>query len=359
MIPNGGGVPVGTIGVSEGSVREVNTVLPVNVLDLATKPAGGTNTDAVTGAVRLAQHAENLGYHRFWVAEHHGMPSIASSAPAVLIAGIAAATERIRVGSAGVMLPNHAPLVVAEQFGTLRALYGDRIDLGIGRAPGTDGATAMALRRSTQGLGVEDFPQQLLDLFGFFYGGMPESNPLHSLMAVPGLGDAPEIFLLGSSGYSAQVAAALGLPFVFAHHFDGENTEAALELYRSRFTPNDFLSEPYSVVSVNVVADEDPDTVRALSLPAQLAFLRMRTGAKVHPISVEEALAHEYSPMELEFIASRTARQAIGTPDLVKERLEALISSTKADELVIAPGAATLEGRMTTLEIVAEVLAAV
>lgn len=359
MIPSGGGVPVGTIGVSEGSVREVNTVLPLNVLDLATKPAGGTNTDAVTGAVRLAQHAENLGYHRFWVAEHHGMPSIASSAPAVLIAGIAAATERIRVGSAGVMLPNHAPLVVAEQFGTLRALYGDRIDLGIGRAPGTDGATAMALRRSPQGLGVEDFPQQLLDLFGFFYGGMPESNPLHSLMAVPGLGDAPEIFLLGSSGYSAQVAAALGLPFVFAHHFDGENTEAALELYRSRFTPNDFLSEPYAVVSVNVVADEDPDRVRALSLPAQLAFLRMRTGAKVHPISIEEALAHEYSPMDLEFIASRTARQAIGTPSVVKERLESLISSTKADELVIAPGAATLEGRKRTLEIVSEVLTTV
>ncbi|QNE35182.1 LLM class flavin-dependent oxidoreductase [Leifsonia shinshuensis] len=330
-----------------------STSIPLNVLDLASRPAGGSNADAVAGTVRLAQQAERLGYRRFWVAEHHGMPAIASSAPAVLIAGVAAATERIRVGSGGVMLPNHAPLVVAEQFGTLRALYGDRIDLGIGRAPGTDGATAMALRRSAEGLGVDDFPQQLLDLFGFFYGGMSDANPLHSITAVPGLGDAPQVWLLGSSGYSAQVAAALGLPFAFAHHFAGENTEAALDLYRSRFEPGEQLTEPHAMIAVNVVSDDDPEQVRALSLPGQLSFLRMRRGLKPQPVSVEEALAYEFSPAEEEFIAARNARQAIGTPDHVKARLDSLIASTGVDELMISSGAATVEGRIRSLEIVA------
>ncbi|AGW42337.1 luciferase-like monooxygenase [Leifsonia xyli subsp. cynodontis DSM 46306] len=328
--------------------------IPLTVLDLASRPAGGTNADALAGSVRLAQAAERLGYGRFWVAEHHGMPAIASSAPAVLIAGIAAATERIRVGSGGVMLPNHAPLVVAEQFGTLRALYGDRIDLGIGRAPGTDGATAMALRRSEQGLGVDDFPQQLLDLFGFFHGGMDDDNPLRSITAVPGLGDVPQIWLLGSSGYSAQVAAALGLPFAFAHHFAGENTEAALEVYRSRFKPSDTQSEPRTMIAVTVVSDEDPDTVRALSLPGQLSFLRLRQGLKPEPVSVEEALAHDFTPLEEEFIAARNARQAIGVPDEVKARLDALLASTEADELMVSSGAATIEGRIRSLEIVAQ-----
>jgi luciferase family oxidoreductase group 1 len=330
--------------------------IPLNVLDLANRPHGGTNADAVAGTIRLAQAAEELGYERFWVAEHHGMPAIASSAPAVLIAGIAAATKRIRVGSGGVMLPNHAPLVVAEQFGTLRALYGDRIDLGIGRAPGTDGATAMALRRSPEGLGVEDFPQQLLDLFGFFYGGLSDANPLHTITAVPGLGDAPQIWLLGSSGFSAQVAAALGIPFAFAHHFAGDNTEAALDLYRSRFEPSDVLDEPHSMIAVNVVADEDPERVRALSLPGQLSFLRMRQGAKPQPVSIEEALAYEFSPLEEDFIAARNARQAVGTPAEVNARLESLLASTKVDELMIASGAATVEGRIHSLEIVRDVL---
>jgi luciferase family oxidoreductase group 1 len=330
--------------------------IPLNVLDLANRPHGGTNADAVAGTIRLAQAAEELGYERFWVAEHHGMPAIASSAPAVLIAGIAAATKRIRVGSGGVMLPNHAPLVVAEQFGTLRALYGDRIDLGIGRAPGTDGATAMALRRSPEGLGVEDFPQQLLDLFGFFYGGLSDTNPLHTITAVPGLGDAPQVWLLGSSGFSAQVAAALGIPFAFAHHFAGDNTEAALDLYRNRFEPSDVLDEPHSMIAVNVVSDEDPERVRALSLPGQLSFLRMRQGAKPQPVSIEEALAYEFSPLEEDFIAARNARQAVGTPAEVKDRLESLLASTKVDELMIASGAATVEGRIHSLEIVRDVL---
>jgi luciferase family oxidoreductase group 1 len=332
---------------------ELRTV-PLNVLDLASRPYGGTNADAVAGSVKLAQAAERLGYGRFWVAEHHGMPAIASSAPAVLISGIAAATERIRVGSGGVMLPNHAPLVIAEQFGTLRALYGDRIDLGIGRAPGTDGATAMALRRSAEGLGVDDFPRQLLDLVGFFYGGLSDDNPLHTITAVPGLGDAPEIWLLGSSGYSAQVAAALGMRFAFAHHFAGENTEAALDLYRSRFTPSDELSAPHSMIAVNVISDEDPEVVRAQSMPGLLSFLRMRQGLKPQPVSIEEGLAYELSPLEQEFVEARTARQAVGSPVHVRSRLASLLSSTGADELMVSSGAATIDARIHSLEIVAD-----
>ncbi|MEO8907924.1 MAG: LLM class flavin-dependent oxidoreductase [Microbacteriaceae bacterium] len=331
--------------------------VPLNVLDLASRAYGASNADAVGGSIRLAQTAERLGYERFWVAEHHGMPAIASSAPAVLIAGIAGATTRIRVGSGGVMLPNHAPLVVAEQFGTLRALYGDRIDLGIGRAPGTDMVTAAALRRTQEGLGAEHFPQELLDLIGFFDGGMSESNPLHTITAVPGLGDKPQIWLLGSSGYSAQVAAALGLPFAFAHHFAGENTEAALDLYRSKFEPSDTLEVPHAMIAVNVIADEDPEVVRTQSLPGMISFIRMRQGQKPQPVSLDEALAYEFSQLELDFIAARNARQAVGTPDAVRSRLAALLASTGADELMIASGAAQLDARIRSLEIVAGLFA--
>jgi luciferase family oxidoreductase group 1 len=331
--------------------------VPLNVLDLASRAHGATNADAVAGSIRLAQAAERLGYNRFWVAEHHGMPAIASSAPAVLIAGIAGATERIRVGSGGVMLPNHAPLVVAEQFGTLRALYGDRIDLGIGRAPGTDMSTAAALRRTQEGLGAENFPQELLDLIGFFHGGMSDANPLHTITAVPGLGDAPQMWLLGSSGYSAQVAAALGLPFAFAHHFAVDNTEAALDLYRSKFEPSDELDKPHAMIAVNVIADADPEVVRAQSLPGMLSFIRMRQGQKPQPVSIDEALAYEFSQLELDFIAARNARQAIGTPDQVRGRLADLLQSTGVDELMIASNAATLDARIRSLEIVAELFA--
>ncbi|MCU1514448.1 MAG: luciferase-like monooxygenase [Microbacteriaceae bacterium] len=327
--------------------------VPLSVLDLASRPAGGTNGDAVAGTIALAQAAEALGYDRFWVAEHHGMPGIASSAPAVLIAGVAARTSRIRVGSGGVMLPNHSPLVVAEQFGTLRALYGDRIDLGIGRAPGTDGATAMALRRSEAGLSVEDFPQQLLDLIGFFEGSMADENPLASIIAVPGLGDLPQVWLLGSSGYSAQVAGALGLPFAFAHHFSGDNTEAALDLYRRSFQPGT-LDAPHSAIAVGVVTDEDPAVVDAQSRPGLISFIRMRQGAKPEPLSVEEGLAYDFTPQELQFVAERNRRQAVGTPDHVLSQLASLLDSTQADELIISPGAAELASRVHTLEIVNE-----
>lgn len=340
----------------EREVTELRKV-PLNVLDLATREAGASNADAVAGSIRLAQVAESLGFHRFWVAEHHGMPAVASSAPAVLIAGIAARTERIRVGSGGVMLPNHAPLVVAEQFGTLRALYGDRIDLGIGRAPGTDPATASALRRSTDALGAEDFPQQLLDLLGFFSGGFGPNDPMAGLRAVPGLGDEPQVWLLGSSGYSAQVAAALGLPFAFAHHFAGEHTEEALALYREKFQPSAALEAPHAMIAVTVLAADDPDEVHRQSLPAMISFLQMRRGLKPEPVTVEDAVAYEFSRLELDFIAQRTARQAFGTPDVVRDRLASLLASTGADELMLASGAAEADARARSLELTAQLFA--
>ncbi|MCL2515963.1 MAG: LLM class flavin-dependent oxidoreductase [Microbacteriaceae bacterium] len=327
--------------------------VPLNVLDLAWRGAGQTNAEAVGGSLELAKRAEALGFGRYWFAEHHGMPGIASSAPAVLIGAVAAVTERIRVGSGGVMLPNHAPLVVAEQFGTLRALYGDRIDLGIGRAPGTDGATALALRRTREGLDASAFPQELQDLFGFFYGGMSPNNPMARMLAVPGLGDAPEVWLLGSSGFSAQLAGALGLPFAFAHHFAGENTEAALELYRRSFEPSEFLEQPHSMIAVSVIADASAEVVRREMLPGAITFIRMRQGQKPEPVSLDEALAYEFSPLEEEFIAHRNARQAIGTTDEVRARLTALLASTGADELMIQPSSATLAGRLRTLDLVA------
>jgi len=324
----------------------------LGVLDLAPRPFGGSNADAVAGSVRLAQAAEDAGYSRFWVAEHHGMPAIASSAPAVLLAGIAARTSRIRVGSGGVMLPNHTPLVVAEQFGTLRALYGDRIDLGIGRAPGTDGATALALRRSEAGLGAEDFPQQLVDLLGFFSGGMAEENPLRGITAVPGLGDAPQMWLLGSSGYSAQVAASLGIRFAFAHHFAGDRTEQALAMYRERFQPSDDLAAPHSAIAVSVIADEDPEVVDREARAGRITWLRMRQGGKPQPVDPAEAAAYAFSDLERELIGARDRRQAIGSPKAVRIGLERLLTSTGADELIVAPSSATLEHRIRTLRVV-------
>jgi luciferase family oxidoreductase group 1 len=325
--------------------------VPLNVLDLAWRGFGQSNADAVAGSIALAQHAEALGYGRYWFAEHHGMPGIASSSPAVLIGAVAAVTTRLRVGSGGVMLPNHAPLVVAEQFGTLRALYGDRIDLGIGRAPGADGVTALALRRTREGLDASTFPRELSDLIGFFYG-MSANNPMSQLLAVPGLGDAPEIWLLGSSGFSAELAGVLGLPFAFAHHFSGDNTERALEIYRSSFRASDFLSEPHSMIAVSVITDASPEVVRREMLPGTISFIRMRQGKKPAPVSVEEALAYEFSPLEQEFIAHRNSRQAVGTPEQVRAQLESLLRSTGVQELMVQPAGATPEGRKHSLEIV-------
>ena len=247
-------------GKSRRPVDVAPHVVPLSVLDLAPIGTGSTATAALATSTKLVQLVEDLGFRRYWVAEHHGMPGIASSSPAVLIAHLAAVTERIRVGSGGVMLPNHQPLVIAEQFGTLDALHPGRIDLGIGRAPGTDQRTARALRRGTAALGADDFPEQLGELMAYFRGDGP-------VAAVPAQGQDPAVWLLGSSGYSAQLAGLMGLPFAFAHHFSSENTLPALELYRKMFRPSEVLAEPYALIAASVLCAPDDAEARRLALP--------------------------------------------------------------------------------------------
>src|SRR3954464_11792243 len=244
--------------------------LPLSVLELATVGSGQTTADALAATVAVAQAADRLGYRRLWVAEHHNMPAVASPSPPVLIAPLAALTARIGVGWGGVMLPNHAPLVVAEQFALLEALHPGRIDLGIGRAPGTDAHTAIALRRDPAALSADDFPQHLLDLLGLLGDRRVEGGLAEHFAATPAARSAPEVVLLGSSGFSAQLAGALGLPFAFAHHFGGSHTVEAVELYRASFRPSPGLATPYTVVTANVLAAETEEEARRLALPGLL-----------------------------------------------------------------------------------------
>jgi luciferase family oxidoreductase group 1 len=323
--------------------------IPFSVLDLAVISDGSHAGVALTNSVRLAQRTEELGYHRFWVAEHHNMPGIASSAPAVLIAHLAAATRSIRVGSGGVMLPNHAPLVVAEQFGMLEALHPGRVDLGIGRAPGTDPLTAWALRRGPSGLSADDFPEELTALMGYFVG--PSERGVH---AIPALGNTPDIWLLGSSGYSAQVAGLLGLPFAFAHHFSAANTLPALALYRERFRPSARLGEPYALVCAAVVAAEDDERARYLAGPGGLSFVRLRQGRPGRMPRPEEAAAYQYNEVERAFLAERMSTQIIGGPDTVLKGITTLLEQTQADELMIVTMVHDPADQRRSYELVAE-----
>ena len=318
--------------------------VPLSVLDLAPVGAGVTSAQALAGTLALARSVEGLGFGRYWVAEHHGMPGVASSAPAVLIGAIAAATQRMRVGSGGVMLPNHAPLVVAEQFGMLEALHPGRIDLGIGRAPGTDPRTAAALRRSVDGLSAEDFPQHLAQLRGFFRGAVP------GLTAVPAEGNEPPVWLLGSSGYSAQLAGLLGLPFAFAHHFSAVNTLPALALYRSSFHPSEELAAPYAMVCASVVCADDDERARWLAGSGALSFLRLRSGRPGVVPTPEEAAAYPYSPAERAFVDDRLDAQVIGGPETVRRGLDALLAATQADELMVTTTVHSSAERLRSFE---------
>jgi luciferase family oxidoreductase group 1 len=328
--------------------------VPLSVLDLAPVPDGGTAGEALRATVDLAQRAERLGFRRFWVAEHHNMPGIASSAPPVLIGHIADATASIRVGSGGVMLPNHVSLVVAEQFGMLEALHPGRIDLGIGRAPGTDQVTAAALRRSPEALSADDFPDQLMDLLGFFTGRWPEGHPFTQITAVPGRGHQPAMWLLGSSGYSAQVAGLLGLPFAFAHHFSPANTLPALDLYRSHFRPTEALDQPYAMVATAVVCAETDDRARWLAGSGALSFLKLRSGQPGPVPSPEEAAAYPYSDLERAFVLDRLATQIIGAPGTVHRGLTDLLKATAADELMLTTMVFDPADRLRSFELVAD-----
>ncbi len=323
--------------------------VPLSVLDLAPVAAGASAGEALRHTTELARRTDELGYHRFWVAEHHNMPAIASSAPAVLIAHLAAHTNRIRLGSGGVMLPNHAPLVVAEQFGTLDALHPGRIDLGIGRAPGTDQVTALALRRTMEGLSAEKFPQELAALMDFF-----DEDRSGRIMASPGRGQRPTVWLLGSSGFSAQLAGALGLPFSFAHHFSGQHTLPALTLYRQSFRPSRWLEQPYAMVAVNAVCAETDERAEWLAGPAGLSFLRLRSGRPEPLASPEEAAAYPYTDLEREFVAQRREGQATGSPETVARQLGDLLARTGADELMLTTMVYDIDDRVRSFELIAE-----
>ncbi|GAA4447117.1 LLM class flavin-dependent oxidoreductase [Phytohabitans houttuyneae] len=320
--------------------------VPLSVLDVAPVAASASSGDALRATTDLARAVERMGYHRFWVAEHHNMPAIASSAPAVLIAHLAAATSTMRIGSGGVMLPNHAPLVVAEQFGTLAALHPGRIDLGIGRAPGTDQATALALRRTVEGLSAEQFPQELAELINMFTGEQPRR-----IVATPGLGESPAVWLLGSSGFSAQLAGILGLPFAFAHHFSATNTIPAMALYRESFRPSRWLDEPYAMVAVATVCADTDERAQWLARPSALSFLRLRQGRPEALASPEEAAAYPYTDIERDFMAERWEGQAIGSPETVRGALEDLMAKTRADELMLTALVYDVEDRIRSFEL--------
>ncbi|HVA44026.1 MAG TPA: LLM class flavin-dependent oxidoreductase [Acidimicrobiales bacterium] len=329
--------------------------MALSVLDLAPVPQGSTSAEALANSLVLVRRVEELGYARHWVAEHHNMLGIASSAPAVLIAHLAAATTTIRVGSGGVMLPNHPPLVVAEQFGMLEALHPGRIDLGLGRAPGTDPATAHALRRSAAPLSADDFPQQLGELMAWFNNSFPEDHPYRAIHAVPAEGNMPAIWLLGSSGYSAQVAGLLGLPFAFAHHFSPENTEVAMELYHQRFTPSEALAEPYPMLGVAaVVAPSDEEAV-GLHGPSRLQMLLRRTNRPSRMVSPDEAAAHQWGPGEEALAANLTRHHLVGSPATVMEGLEKLAAATGAREMMITTNLYDFGNRVASYELLAGV----
>jgi luciferase family oxidoreductase group 1 len=328
--------------------------VPLSVLELAPVGSGQTSADALRAATSVAQRVEDLGYRRFWVAEHHNMPGVASTSPAVLIAHVAGATRTMTVGSGGVMLPNHAALVVAEQFAMLEALHPGRIDLGIGRAPGTDPATAAALRRTPEGLGAEDFPHELDSLLSYLGDPTRPSPRTVKLTATPVHTSSPSVWLLGSSGYSAQVAGLLGLPFAFAHHFSAHNTEPAMELYRNRFQPSAALSEPYAMVTQAVYVADTHEEAERIALPARLTQLALRTGKPRALPSLEEAAAHEWTEAERSLLASWPSRPTIGTPDEVVAELSDLVSRTSANELMVTTMTHGLSERLRSFELLAK-----
>ncbi|HWE54245.1 MAG TPA: LLM class flavin-dependent oxidoreductase [Acidimicrobiales bacterium] len=324
-------------------------MVPLSVLDLATVGTGATPADALADTTRLAQEVERMGYQRLWVAEHHGMPAVASSAPAVLIAHLAAATSTIRVGSGGVMLPNHAPLVIAEQFATLEALHPGRIDLGLGRAPGTDQATARALRR-TGGMGPDTFPDDVIELIRYLAD--TDGGPDHPV-AYPGRGYLPEVWLLGSSLFSAQLAGLLGLPFAFAYHFAPAQADAALDTYREVFRPGVF-AQPHSMIGVSVICAPTTEEARWLAGSSALSTVLMRTNRMGPMPSPEEAAAYRFSAAEQALVEHTMSTHVIGDPATVEAGLESLVERFKVDELMISTRIHGYEPRVRSLRLIAE-----
>ena len=319
----------------------------LSVLDLATVAKGATPADALADTTRLARIVESLGYHRMWVAEHHGMPAVASSAPAVLVGHLADATTTLRVGAGGVMLPNHAPLVVAEQFATLEALHPGRIDLGLGRAPGTDPATARALRRSAD-LGAEHFPEDVVELIRYL---VDDDGPPTTPAPVPGRGYLPQVWLLGSSTFSAQLAGMLGLPFSFAFHFAPALVDEAVALYRANFRRTGLLADPYVMVAASVLCADTDEEADHLAGPSRLTVLQLRQGT---PAAGRVPRGGRRLPVHTRGAGAGRVRPPPTTPSVTRTRshgrLAALVERTGADELMLSTRAHSLETRARSLD---------
>jgi luciferase family oxidoreductase group 1 len=325
-------------------------MVPFSILDLAPIVEGGSATQAFQNSLDLARHAERWGYHRYWLAEHHNMPGIASAATAVVIGHIAGGTRTIRVGSGGVMLPNHSPLVIAEQFGTLESLYPGRIDLGLGRAPGADVQTTLALRRAVDA-DENSFPRDVMELQAYF----APAQPGQAIRAVPGTGLQVPIWLLGSSLFSAQLAAALGLPFAFASHFAPDYLLQALDVYRRTFRPSAALAAPYAMVAVSVfAADSDADGRRLLT-SAQLQFVNLRRGMPGPLQPPVESMEGRWSAAEKAGVDHALAYAAVGSADTVARRLQTFLDTTRADELIITGQIYDHAARLRSYEIAARI----
>jgi luciferase family oxidoreductase group 1 len=326
--------------------------IPFSILDLAPIISGGTATSALRNSLDVARHAEEWGYNRYWLSEHHNMTGIASAATSVVIGYVAGGTKTIRVGSGGVMLPNHAPLVIAEQFGTLESLYPGRIDLGLGRAPGTDQVTARALRRDLQS-GADSFPQDVMELQSYFRGPGPGQS--QRVQAIPGAGLDIPIWLLGSSLYSAQLAAMLGLPFAFASHFAPDLLLPALEIYRAQFRPSPDLERPYAMVAVNIFAADTHEEAQSLFTSVQQQFINLRSGRPGPLLPPTQVSPGSWSQAERAGVDHALSCSFVGDREEVREGLQGFIESTQADEIIVTGQIFDHKARLRSFEIAAQV----
>jgi luciferase family oxidoreductase group 1 len=332
-------------------------VIPLSVLDLSPVTTATPGSAALRNSLDLAKLADRLGYKRYWLAEHHNLASIASSAPDIMMGQIAAATKSLRVGSGGVMLVNHAPLMVAERFKVLEALFPGRIDLGLGRAPGTDPVTSYALRRRQDAREGDEFLERFQELMLMERGGFPAEHPFRTVRAVPDDVPLPPIWLLGSSGYSAELAAAVGMGFAFAHHFAEHDAASAMLTYRAHFKPSDSLAAPAAMLAVAVIAADSDAAAERIATSADLFFVRRSKGEFAPLASPEEAAAYSYSPVDRDRIARHRHRLIVGGIDSVKSRLLALVEATQADELMITTMTFDHAARRRSYELLAEAFA--
>ncbi|MEX2534179.1 MAG: LLM class flavin-dependent oxidoreductase [Trueperaceae bacterium] len=329
--------------------------IPLSVLDLVPVPSGTSGSQAMQNSIELARLADNLGYTRYWIAEHHNTAGFASSATEILISVLARETARIRVGSGGIMLPNHSPLKVAENFLTLEALYPGRIDLGLGRAPGTDQITALALRRATELLGGEDFPQQIAMLQAYAgEASFPEGHPLARVEASPTDVALPPIWLLGSSTFGALLAARLGRGYAFAYHFSPDHAVPAMRAYREGFQPSQHLGKPHAILGVSVVCAETEERANELAKTHDLLWIRIRNGERRPIPTAEEAGAYNFTPEELQLVEASRRMLVWGTPATVRERLLELAGELSADELIVTSHIASHQERLRSYELLGE-----